>query len=137
MLKNVRHTSGIRRVRLETNAKNIVLVIPCNVQVICACSIMLQMNSCEMELWDMFLLLNSESVQTAPYSWKALELRDRRCSPSETWKRTRRLESTPKLWRDQISEASMLQGFAGEQHSGETTGHDAQRSCACGLVCEI
>lgn len=41
MLQDMRHTCGVRRVRLESDAENIVLVFSCNMQVIRVCLVML------------------------------------------------------------------------------------------------
>lgn len=122
VLKDMRYTSGIRWVCLESNAEDIVLVVSRNVKVVCACSIVLQMNRCEMKLRDMLFLLNRESVQTVSLGRITLELRDRRCRPSEAWETTCGLESIPQLWMAERSEAPMLQSFAGEQHVCDTRG---------------
>lgn len=41
VLQDMRHTCGVRRVRLESDAENIVLVFPCNMEVVRVCLVML------------------------------------------------------------------------------------------------
>lgn len=41
VFQDMRHTCGVRRVRLESDAENIVLVFPCDMEVIRVCLVML------------------------------------------------------------------------------------------------
>ena len=59
----------IWRVSLEANAENIVLVVSCNMEIFCASLVVLQMNSCKLELRNVFGTLQSESVQMISRPW--------------------------------------------------------------------
>ena len=52
MLENVGYTRVIWRISLETNGEDIVFVISCDVQVLRPSLVMLQMECCELKLWD-------------------------------------------------------------------------------------
>ena len=45
---------AIRRIRFEADGEDIVLVIPCDVKVLRACLVMLQVKSCKLQFWYNF-----------------------------------------------------------------------------------
>jgi len=62
MFKDVRNASRIRRVGLEADAKDIVLVVSCHVQVVGAGLVMLEHQRRELQLWHMLGLLKGEAM---------------------------------------------------------------------------
>ena len=63
VLQDMRDSCSIRRVCLETYAKNIISIFPCDMQVVCICFVMLQQHSRQMQLGDVFLLLHSKPAE--------------------------------------------------------------------------
>ena len=53
MLEDMRHSRAVRRVCLEADREDIVLVFPCNMQIVGAGLVVLQMQSCQLEFGDM------------------------------------------------------------------------------------
>jgi len=57
MFEDVRNASRIRRIRLETDAEDIVLVVSCHVQVVGASLVMLEHQRRQLQLGHMLRLL--------------------------------------------------------------------------------
>ena len=66
MLQNMRDASVVGRVRLEANGKDIVLVVPRNVQVLGACFLMLQMKGCKLKFRYMLSTLQGKAMDLLP-----------------------------------------------------------------------
>ena len=63
MLENVRHSSGIRRVGLETDGEDIVGILTGNVQILGASLVMLKVQSRQLQLWYLLDALEREAMQ--------------------------------------------------------------------------
>ena len=53
VLQDMGHTSVIRRVCFIPDGEDIILVIPCNMEILCSSLVMFQMKSCKLQLRDM------------------------------------------------------------------------------------
>lgn len=62
MLQDMWYTSMIRRICLESDSKDIVLIVPSDVYVLCSRLVMLQAQRRELELGNMFDLLESKAM---------------------------------------------------------------------------
>lgn len=69
MFKYMRYASGVWRIGLETNAKDVVLILPRYVQVVCASLVMLEMQRRELELRHMLCPLQGKAMQLAARLW--------------------------------------------------------------------
>ena len=70
MFENVRNTSRIRRVRLETDAEYIVLVVSCHVQIVGAGLVMLEHQRRQLQLRHMLRLLQGEAMDAIARLWE-------------------------------------------------------------------
>jgi len=62
MLEDMRHPRMVRWVCLEADREDIVLVFPGNMQIVGARLVVLQVQSCQLEFWDMLRTEESEAV---------------------------------------------------------------------------
>lgn len=69
MLENVWHTSVIRRIRFEADAEDIVAVVASDVKMLGAGLVMLQVQGCQLKLWDMLGPEQSEAVKLLAGLW--------------------------------------------------------------------
>ncbi len=70
----MRHTSVIRRISLEPNGEDIILVVPCYMQVLCPSLLMLQMNCCQLQLRHMFRTLQRETKYVLSWLWVLVDV---------------------------------------------------------------
>lgn len=63
MLQNMRHARSVGRVSLESNSKNIVLIITGDMHVVCISLVVFQPDCRQVKLGDMLLFMQSESVE--------------------------------------------------------------------------
>lgn len=76
MLKNVWHTGVIRRIRLEADAEDIVAVVASDVKMLGARLVMLQVQRCQLKLWNMLAAEQSKSVKLLAGLWVLRDLCD-------------------------------------------------------------
>lgn len=69
MFKYVWHARGVRRIRLESYAEDIVLIISCNMKIVCARLVVLKMQRRELELGDMLRSLESKAMKLGARLW--------------------------------------------------------------------
>jgi hypothetical protein len=62
MLEDMRHPGVVRRICLESDREDIVLVFACNMQIVCASLVVLQVQSCQLEFGDMLRAEEREAV---------------------------------------------------------------------------
>jgi hypothetical protein len=62
MLEDMRHSRIVRRICLESDRENVVLVFSGNVQVVGASLVVLQVQSCQLEFGDMLRTEESEAM---------------------------------------------------------------------------
>ena len=77
MFEDMWHSCIIRGIRLEADGEDIVRVFSCNMQIICAGLVVLQMQCCQLELWDMFRAKEGEAMNFLPWLWILSKLRNR------------------------------------------------------------
>lgn len=63
VLEYVRNTGVIWWISLEADGENIILVISCDMKMLCTCLFMLKMQSCKLQFWDMPDAIQREAVQ--------------------------------------------------------------------------
>lgn len=76
MLQYVRYSCIIRRICFETNGEDIIFIFSGYMQIVCAGLVVLQMQSCQLEFWDMFRSDESEAMELLPGFWILGELCD-------------------------------------------------------------
>lgn len=92
MLEYVWYSRGVRRVCLETNAEHIVLVVPCYMQVIRSCLVMLEMERRQLQFRNMFHPLECEAMESCSRLWEGVEVCDGGVR-SGTWS-----QKTARVW---------------------------------------
>lgn len=63
MLQNVRNTSIIGWISLESDGEDIVLVVSCDMEMLCASLVMLEKQSCKLQLRNMLGAFQREAVE--------------------------------------------------------------------------
>ena len=81
MLQNMGHSCSIWGIRLEPYTEDIVWIFPCNMQVVGIRFVMPQQHRRQMQLWDMFLFLHSETMPGSSNTREVLQIRYRRSGP--------------------------------------------------------
>lgn len=79
MFQDMGHTGSIGRIRLEADTKDIVLVVPCHVEIVRIGLVMGQPDRCEVELGNVLLFLNSEAVKLFADAWEGVNVGHSRC----------------------------------------------------------
>lgn len=63
MLENMWDTSGVWWICLEADAEDIIAIVPCHMQIVCARLFMLEVQRREFQLGNMLCALKSEAVE--------------------------------------------------------------------------
>jgi hypothetical protein len=66
MLQNVRHSSVVWGIGLEADGEDIVGVVACNVKILCAGLVVLEVQSSQLELWDVLDALEGKAMKLLP-----------------------------------------------------------------------
>ena len=74
------HTSIIRRVGFKPDGEDIILVIPRDMEIFCSSLVMLQVESCKLQLWDMLRAFQCKPMNI--FAWRGILLEV--CHRSET-----------------------------------------------------
>jgi hypothetical protein len=67
MLEDMRYSGMVRRICLEANREDIVLVLSGNMQIVGSSLVVLQVQSCQLELRDMLRVEESKAVDLLPW----------------------------------------------------------------------
>ena len=62
MLQDVRNTRLVWRIGLESNREDVVPIIASKVKIFSTCSIMLKLESCKLQFWNVLQAFEGESV---------------------------------------------------------------------------
>lgn len=76
VLKDMRNTSGIRRIRLEADTEDIVLIISGDMKIVCIRFIVGQLHCCQVQLRNMLLFTDGEAVKLFPDAGEILQVGD-------------------------------------------------------------
>jgi hypothetical protein len=76
MLKDVRHTSVVRGVSLESDREDIIRIVSRNVQVFCPGLVMLEFERRQLQLGDLFDAFESEAMELLADTGEARQIRD-------------------------------------------------------------
>jgi len=76
MLEDMRHSSVVRRVRLEADGEDIVRIVSRDMEIFCPCLVVLQLERRQLQFGDLLHALESEAVELLADAGEARQIRD-------------------------------------------------------------